>query len=139
MPRRYIEPQMVHHHFQANDLGAAVTAVTFTQDGLIVAGGGITVNVPAPRPMRLVRVALHAACGVVNTAGNWTLRLRVNESGSDSATVSFAINPLPSGSKASTVPSTVVTINRADTYHILADGPSRNIAAIRATLEWELL
>lgn len=139
MPRRYIDPQLVHHHFQANDLGAAVTALTFTQDGLIVSGGGITVNVPAPRPMRLVRVAIHAACGVVNTAGNWTLRLRVNESGSDSATASFAMDPLPAGSKVATVPSTVVAIKGADTYHILADGPSRNIAAVRVTLEWELL
>lgn len=139
MPRRYNPRQLVHHHFQANDLGSAVTALTFGQDGLIVAGGGVTVNVPAPRPMRLVRIGVHSGCAVINTAGNWTLRLRVNESGSDSATFSFAMDALPTGTKVAGVPSTVVTIQAGDTYHIQTDGPSRNIAAVRVTLEWELV
>jgi hypothetical protein len=139
MPRRYIEPILVHHTFQANDGGGAVTALTYAADGLIVAGGGITANPIAPRPMRLVRVAVHALCLVINSAGDWTLRVRVNEAGTDSATFTHPIAVAPAGSKTAGVPSTVVTLNAGDTYHILADGPSRNFVVSRVTLEWELL
>jgi hypothetical protein len=137
MPRRYVKPYLVHHHLQALDLGATATSVTFQMDGLVVGPSG-TVNVPAPRPMRLVGIAVHAASGVVNTPGDWTLRVRVNESGTDSATFTFSMDALP-GNKKAGPPSTVFTLPTAGTYHIVADGPSRNIVAIRVTLEWELL
>lgn len=138
MPRRYNNRQIVHHLAQGNDFGATVTSMIMQMDGLILGGGGNTANVAATRPMRLVRVAVHAGCLVVNSAGDWTLRVRVNESGSDSATFTFSMGTLP-GTKTVGVPSSVFTIQAGDTYHIQADGPSRNIAVARATLEWELL
>lgn len=135
--QRKTDSVLVHHELNVVDSNAAATSVGFTMGGLIVAGSN-TVNPCAPRAMKLRRIGSHNGCLVVNSAGDWTLRLRVNESGSDSATFTLGMAALP-GSKNSGVPSSDVILQAGDTYHLLADGPSRNFVVIRVILEWEVL
>lgn len=123
--------------FSASDSGTAVTALTFYKDTFIIAGAN-TVNPGFPRAAILRGIFVHSGCIVVNSAGNWTLRLRVDESGSDSATFSVGMAALP-GSKDYGNMSTSVIVPGGSSYHIQADGPSRNFAVCRATLEWEIL
>ncbi len=137
MRQRAADARLVHHELNVADGGAAVTAVGFTMGGLIVAAAN-TVNPCAPRAMKLRAIGSHNGCLIVNSAGDWTLRLRVNESGSDSATFTMGVAALP-GSKNSGPPSSEVILQAGDTYHLLADGPSRNFVVIRVILEWEIL
>jgi hypothetical protein len=128
---------LIHHTFELADGGAAVTSAGFTMGGLIVAASN-TVNPCAPSAMKLRRIGVMSGCLVVNSAGNWTLRLRVNESGSDSATFTFGLAALP-GSKDFGAWSSEVLLQAGDTYHLVADGPSRNFVVVRPILEWEVL
>jgi hypothetical protein len=106
--------------------------------GNLIVASANTVNPCAPRAMKLRRIGCHSGCLVVNSAGDWTLRVRVNESGSDSATFTIGVAALP-GSKNSGVPSSEIVLQAGDTYHLLADGPSRNFIVARPILEWEVL
>lgn len=135
--QRKADTRLVHHELNVVDGGSAVTAASFSMGGLITASSS-TMNPCAPRAMKLRRLGVHSGCLVVNSAGSWTIRLRVNESGSDSMTFSTGAAALP-GSKDSGLPSTEVILQAGDTYHLLADGPSRNFLVIRAILEWEVL
>jgi hypothetical protein len=132
------DSRFVHHTLQANDLGATVTAMAFGMDGLLTGGETITVNPGAPRAMRLNRIFVHSSCAIVNTPGDWTVRIRVNGSGSDSATFVVGNTAVP-GTKLAGQMSTDIVLQAGDTYNLLADGPSRNIAFMRAVLEWEVL
>lgn len=136
MARRNNDRRLVHHTCYGADFGAAVTALALSMDGFGMSD--ISVNPCAPRAMRLRRIAIHSYCNAVNSAGNWTWRLRKNESGSDSATFSFGMAAFP-GSKDVGAPSTEVVLQAGETYHVLADGPSRNLAGCRVTMEWEVL
>ncbi len=134
-PKR--DSRLIHHCFEVADPGSAVTAVPFTMGGLLVAAS-LTVNPCAPSAMKLRRIGIMAGCLIVNSAGDWTFRIRVNESGSDSATFNFGLTALP-GSKDAGPPSSEVVLQAGDTYHVLADGPSRNYVVVRPILEWEVL
>lgn len=132
------DSRLVHHMFQATDFGGAITLLTFGADGQTVFSTNAT-NPCMPTAARLARVGIHAACGAINTAGDWTLRFRVNESaGTDSATIGFPIAVLP-GSKTAGVWSADVILQAGDTYYIVADGPSRNIILARVIVGWEIL
>lgn len=125
------------NEFTAQDLGAAVTVVLLAADGLVTAAVN-TVNPCMPRAVRLAAAGVHSACVAVNTAGNWTLRLRVNEAGADSATFTIGVAAVP-GSKNAGPWSSDIILQPGDTYHLQADGPSRNVVLVRATLLWEVL
>lgn len=134
MTRRHQDTRLVHHLIQGNDLGAVVTALVMNMDGLAM--DPASVNPVAPRAMRLRRITTHSFCVVVNSAGAWTLGIRLNESGSNTATFSVDMSAVP-GTKQVGNPSAVVILQAGDTYHLVLSGPSRNIAAARITLEWE--
>lgn len=131
------DSRYIQHQFLALDTAPVVTSVVFQSEALFTGPSG-TVNPIAASAMRLRRVGCHNACGAVNSAGDWTLRIRVNESGSDSATFTLRMEAAP-GSKDAGAPSTEIILQAADTYHLLADGPSRNLVVARLYLEWELL
>lgn len=135
--QRKADSRLVHHELNVADGGAVVTATGFAMGGLIVSASN-TVNPCAPRAMRLRSIGVHSACLIVNSAGDWTLRLRVNESGSDSATFLMGVAALP-GTKNAGPPSSEVILQAGDTYHLVSDGPSRNYVVIRVLLEWEVL
>lgn len=130
--------RLIHHTFQANNAGSAVTSLSFLMDGLVVGSESTTVNVGFPRSAKLVGVFTHAGCLVVNSVGDWTLRIRVNGSGSDSATFGMPMAAVP-GSKTAGQASSQLILQAGDTYHVVADGPSRNFAIARVCLEWEVL
>lgn len=127
----------VHHTLQINDSGTAVTSGLYSMDGLITAGANTT-NPGFPFAVRLRGVFVHAGCLAINSAGNWTWRLRVNESGSDTATFTHTVPTVP-GSKTIWIPTLSVILNPGDTYNVQTDGPSRNFLVLRTVLEWELL
>lgn len=127
----------VHHTLHAINSGTAVTLLVYEMDDLIT-GAANTANPGFPSAVRLNRVFNFAGCLVVNTAGNWTVRLRVNESGSDSFTFSSTIPVVSTPEKAVTEGNGLI-LDPGDSYHMLADGPSRNFALSRLVLEWEIL
>jgi hypothetical protein len=137
MTRRNNDSRLVHHTLQASDLGAAVTTVGLQMGNLNTAATN-TVNPGFPSAARLRRIFVHSGCLVVNVAGDWTLRMRVQESGSDTATFTIGMAALP-GSKNTGQMSAAVVLQAGQTYHMVADGPSRNIAILRVMLEWEVL
>lgn len=131
--------RIVHHTFSAQNLGAAATALIFIMDSIVVAGAPtLTVNPGFSRAVRLRGIFAHTGALIVNVGGNWTVRLRLNETGVDAAT--FAVGMAAGGSKnfGQMTPGGVV-VQAGSTYHIQADGPSRNIAIARVILEWEIL
>lgn len=136
MGRRNGDSRFVHHTLQKLDVNAAATSLKMAMDGLDTDASS-TVNPCFPHAVRLRGIAVHSACIAVNSAGAWTLRIRVNESGSDSVT--FSVGMGATGSKDAGEPSTDLVLQAGDTYHVVVDGPSRNVAAARATLEWEVL
>ncbi len=137
MGRRNNDTRLVHHTLQKLDVNSAATSMKMAMDGLDTDASG-TVNPCMPQAVRLSRIACHSITLVVNTPGNWTVRIRVNESGSDSATFSIGM-AAGAGSKDAGPPSTDLILQAGDTYHVVVDGPSRNVAAARVTLEWEVL
>lgn len=127
----------ISQEFTAQDVNSVVTFLFLEADRLVTASVN-TVNPCAPRAMKLVAIGAHSTCLVVNSAGDWTLRIRVNESGSDSATFTLGMAALP-GSKNAGPPSADIILQAGDTYHLQADGPSRNVALLRVNLLWEIL
>ena len=136
--QRAADRAIVHEMFQSTDFGSAIIVLVFGADGQSVFSTNAT-NPCAPSAMKLSRVGIHAACGAINSAGDWTLRLRVNESLSDSATISFPIATLPGSKTAGQMSSAAIILQAGDTYYIQADGPSRNIILARAIIQWEIL
>lgn len=137
MRQRSGDRAFISNEFTAQDVGSAVKFLFLEADRLVTASTN-TVNPCAPRAMKLVGIGAHSTCLIVNSAGNWTLRIRVNESGSDSATFSLGMAALP-GSKNAGPASADIILQPGDTYHLLADGPSRNVALLRVNLLWEIL
>lgn len=132
--------RIVHHTFSAQDLGAVVTSVAFFMDNIIVAGTPTTtVNPGFSRAVRLRGIFSHSGTTVVNVAGSWTVRLRLNETGVDTATFSIGVLTLPGSKDFGQMTPGGVVIQAGSTYHIQADGPSRNIVIARVILEWEIL
>jgi len=131
------DTRLVHHTLQASAGGPAEVSLKLTMDNLITDTGNTT-NPCIPRAARLVRAAVHGACLAVNTAGDWTLRIRKNESGSDSATMTFGLAAVP-GTKTAGLLTPEVIWEAGETYHGVVDGPSRNFVIVRVTLEWEVL
>lgn len=129
------DSRLVHHHLFVFDGGAAVTSVGFTMDNFVVGVGSL--NPCFPSAAKLVGVGLHTLCFTDTVPGNWTLRVRKNEGGTDEATFSFALTN--SFSKAAGAASAEPVFQAGDTYHVLADGPEKNTVVLRLTLEWEVL
>lgn len=129
---------LVHHLMQGNDVGAAVTLLPFLMDGLLISNDSVTVNPTFPTAARLRSIGVHATCGVVNVAGDWTLHFRVNNGGADTATFNVPMPAIP-GAKTIGQPSAEVLVQAGQNYYCFVDGPSRNIAFCRVLLEWEIL
>lgn len=135
--RRYANPRMlVHHGFQGSTVADPVTTQNMFQDGLIV--GLNTANPMAATGMVLRYATCHSGCIGINTAGAWTMRLRKNESLSDSATASITCGTLP-GSKEIITFSSEFRLDPGDSFYCIADGPSRNTVVIRLNLYFEVL
>ncbi len=134
MTRNFGDTTYTRDVFTVLDTNGAATSSTFQMDGLNVAGFN-TVNPGFTSPMRLVGVVLANVCVAVNSPGDWTFRLRVNESTTDSYSFSF---PLPAifQNKTFQTPTGIITPANS-TYHVQADGPSRNFVLMRASIEWE--
>lgn len=116
--------------------GTPVTQVLFQQDNQGINPFGFCPGVP--RAMKCTKVHVTSQVAAVNTAGNWTLRLRKNESFAvDEATFSFAAGTTLSKDAGNW--STEAVFQAGDTWYVVADGPSRNTVLIRASLEWEII
>jgi hypothetical protein len=131
------DTRLVHHMAVIFNTGSAVTTSLFTFQNL-ANGPSLTVNPIFPSAARLRAVALHTTCLVVNSAGDWTFRLYVNESGSTSFTGTFPV-PAATATGKTVLPGNGIILNAGSTYHIDCTGPSRNVLAVRAVLEWEIL
>lgn len=125
--------RFVNHALWSFEGGAATSSKLFM--GNLITDATNTVNPSAPRAMKLVGYSLHALCIVDDVAGNWTMRIRKNESGSDSATFTFPLTTTPT--KQSGAWSSDVVWDAAETYHVIADGPQKTVLALRLMIEWE--
>jgi hypothetical protein len=129
--------RMLVHHFAYGDaIGPGTTQVLFQMDNQSITPFSWC---PAlPRAAKAVRVAVTSQCAVNTTPGNWTLRLRKNESVvADEATFSVAVTT----ALATTVGpwSAEALFQAGDRYYIVADGPSKDTVILRVVLEWEIL
>lgn len=127
----------VHHQFALFDPGAAVTDVLMVADG-ISTGPSLAPNPGAVSSMRLRGILFMGACGIVNSAGDWTLGLHVNESGTASHTFTVPLAAFVLDKTLNRGGGDVI-LDPGDTYHIRLNGPSRNTLLVRATVEWEIL
>jgi hypothetical protein len=125
--------KLINHDLWSFEGGAATQSKLLM--GNLITDTANTVNPIHPRAVKLSKIAIHAACAVNDVAGDWTLRIRKNESGSDTATLVFPLSTTPS--KTAAIPSTEAIFQAADTYHVLADGPQKTVVALRVILEWE--
>ena len=136
MTRRNQDSRIVHHTFVGYDDTAVVTTLTLQKDGFVQGSAFAFFNTCVPTAMRLRRVAVRSVTIAETVAGAWTLHLGINE-GADVAT--FSVSMPVGGAKQSGQLSADVVIQAGDTYHLDLDGPSRNLAFARVTLEWEVL
>lgn len=138
MRQRSADAKTVHHTFQGSDLGSAVTSLALSMDGLITGTEAATCNPGFPRAAKLVGVFTHATCAAVNSAGDWTLRIKDGSSGTDLATFNMPMAAIP-GSKTFGQATSQIIVQAGTTYYVSADGPSRLVVVARVVLEWELL
>lgn len=129
------DTRLVHHLFIGISGDPAAVTLELGTDGLAV--GALSLNPSFPRAAKLVAIAVTFFVGIENVAGNWTLRVRKNEGATDEATFSFAA--ATGLNKTAGPPSVEALYQAGDTYHIQADGPSKNNVFARVTMEWEVL
>lgn len=135
-PGRLNRVQVVQHSFYGQSTGGTDVLVKFGMDGQVTDTAN-TSNPGFPRAVRALNWWLNSGTLGVNTAGNWTLRLRKNRTSTDIATATWnptALNDVAYGSW-----STQAILQPTDQYHVLADGPSRLFMLIRLILEWEVI
>ena len=129
------DTRLVHHLFVGLNGDAAAVTLELGTDGLVV--GAASLNPNFPRASKLVAIAVNCFVGVDNVAGAWTLRVRKNEGGTDAATFTFAA--AAGLNKTAGPPSVECLFQAGDSYHVQADGPSKNNIYARVTMEWEVL
>lgn len=129
------DTRLVHHLFVGINGDAAAVTLELGTDGLAV--GAASLNPGFPRASKLVAVMVNCFVGLENVAGSWTLRVRKNEGATDEATFSFAA--AAGLNKTAGPPSVEALYQAGDTYHVQADGPSKNNVYARVTMEWEVL
>lgn len=130
------DTRLVHHLFVGINGDAAATTLELGTDGLVVASFSINPNFP--RAAKLVAIAVNCFVGADNVVGSWTLRVRKNEGATDEATFVFgAVGG--AFTKTAGPPSVECLFQAGDSYHVQADGPSKNQVYARVTLEWEVL
>jgi len=129
--------QMLVHHFAYGDqIGAGTIQVLFQMDNQSITP--FTWCPALPRAAKPVRVAVTSQCAANTTPGNWTLRLRRNESlVTDDATFSF---PLTIALASTAGPWSAEPVFQAgDRYYIIADGPSKDTVILRVVMEWKIV
>lgn len=132
---RFKPRQLVHHVFYSEGAGdQAIALQTNNKDTGATVG---LMNLGFPKAAKATRLWLNTATLGVIVAGDWTVRLRVNRSGSDSAT--FTYNPTGTDEVFSGPWSSEVILRPTDQYHLLTDGGQRNLILVRAVLEFEIL
>lgn len=129
------DTRLVHHLFVGVSGDPAAVTLELGTDGLAVAAASL--NICFPRAAKLVGVAVNCFVGAENVVGGWTLRVRKNEGATDEATFSFGA--AAGLNKTAGSPSVECLYQAGDTYHIQADGPSKNNIYARVTMEWEVL
>ena len=72
-----------------------------------------------------------------NSPGDWTFRLRKNEAVIDAATITLPAGEPGVFSKVAADWSIQVSFQAGETYHCLADGPSKRAVILRAILRFE--
>jgi len=129
------DTRLVHHLFVGINGDAAAVTLELGTDGLVV--GAASINPNFPRAAKLVAVAVNCFIPIENVVGPWTLRVRKNEGATDEATFVFAA--AAGFNKTAGPPSVECLFQAGDSYHVQADGPSKNQVYARVTLEWEVL
>lgn len=127
---------LVHHNLFGVDGANPVALLIMTMEGNSVSP--FSLNPCMPRALKAVKIGVLANTAVDLVPGNWTMRLRLNETfGPDIATFSFAVstgvNPTAGSWSAEPV------IQAGERYYITCDGPNKNGIAVRATLEFEVI
>jgi hypothetical protein len=135
------ERRVFHHILDAFDLGGAVTSLTWFIGRQPVADPG-TVLSPNPgftHPTVATHVMVDWLVQVHTVAGDWTLTLHKNEAVAASATFTMVAGAALTHQKVSGLWSVEVPYDAADSYHLTAAGPSKNIVLARAVLRFEEL
>lgn len=133
------ERRVFSQSLDAFDLAAAVTTLQWFIGRQPVSGSVLTPNPGFAIPCVATHVFVDWLVLVHTVAGNWTLRLRKNESGADSATFLMTAGAASVHQKVCGLWSQEVQFDACDTYHLVADGPSKNIVLARAALRFEEL
>jgi len=139
------ERRVFHHTLSGSSLTGADTQVNFFMDSL---GVGSILGAPvvvSPNPgFAIPCIATHVFVDFIHNgdtvAGNWTLRLRKNEALADLATFPITVGAVGIvHNKSCGQWDPHVRFDPCDTYWIIADGPQKNLALIRAVLRFEEL
>lgn len=127
----------IYFSFQSygSDGSNPVTTLIMTSEGQGLSP--FNLNPVFPFGARAVAIGCLGNTNADIVAGNWTMRLRKNESFADSATFSFAVST--GINKTAGRWSSEVLFDAGDTFYITADGPSKNGIAVRAWLLFEPL
>lgn len=134
--RQRATPRALVHHLAYGEVAGLVTQLLIQMDGSVITP--LSWCPAFPRAAKALRAAITAQCAADTTPGNWTLRLRKNESFvTDEATISFGLTTTLT--KTAAVWSSQVVFEAGDTYYIVADGPSKTDVLCRFVLEWEVL
>lgn len=127
---------LVWSHTYGDDGNASVTQVLFQMDNAGINPFGWCPGMPSAA--KCTRVMVTAQCAADTNPGNWTLRLRKNESlFTDEATFSFALTTALS--KTAGAWSAEAIFQPGDTWYVVADGAAKNTVIIRVSMEWEIL
>jgi hypothetical protein len=135
------ERRVFHHTLDGFDATASVTSIIWSMDQQFVAAPAVvfTPNPGFAIPCIATHVFVDWLVAAHTVAGNWTLRLRKNEAAGDSATFAMVAGAPVAHQKVCGLWSQEVLFDACDTYHLVADGPEKNIVLARAILRFEEL
>lgn len=130
------KPKTVQVAFWVLSGANPATSVVFSLGGNVMGAAG-AVNPGLPRAAKLGRLFICSLTAGDTNPGDWTLRIRKNESGSDTATATFGVTTTLT--KTSKRWSADALFQAGDTYHIVADGPGKVAFAADLVMEWEMI
>ena len=123
------------HSVQGFSLAPIVTELHLTMDGWAIGLGNPNPGVSKPS-IALSAYITWAFVGE-NKPGDWTFRLRKNQSIIDAATISIPAGKPGVYSNVAADWSVQVGFQAGESYHVLADGPSKQAVILRALLRFE--
>ena len=129
------DPVFFQHSVQGFSFSSIVTSLPLQMDGWAIGLGNPNPGLSKPAIARSV-FATWAFVGE-NQPGDWTLRLRKNQAIIDAATVSLTAGKPGEYSNVAADWSLQVSFQAGETYHVIADGPSKQAVILRAILRFE--